>query len=176
MAVVTRTTTWSDGQVLTASALNGEFNNLLNAPAIVNADIASNAAIAISKIATGISGSIVGTSDTQTLTNKRITRRLTAVTQSATPSINSDNMDIAKITGLAQAITSFTTNLTGTPNDGDLLEIRITDNGTARALTFGASFQSTTITLPTTTVISTEIKILFEWNSVASKWDCVATA
>jgi hypothetical protein len=47
---VTRTTTFVDGNVLTASALNGEFNNLLNAPNIVNADISSNAAIAYSKL------------------------------------------------------------------------------------------------------------------------------
>jgi len=57
MANVTRTTTWSDGQVLTAAALNGEFNNLLNALNIVNSDIAGGAAIAYSKLA--LSGSIV---------------------------------------------------------------------------------------------------------------------
>lgn len=55
--VVSRTTVWSDGNVLTASALNGEFNNLLNAPAIVNADIAGGAAIAYSKL--NLTGSIV---------------------------------------------------------------------------------------------------------------------
>src|SRR5258708_26206897 len=120
--------------------------------------------------------SLVTLTGTQILTNKRRTRRLVTTTQSATPTINADNTDIAKITGLAQAITSFTTNLSGTPNDGDLLEIRVTDNGTARGLTFGASFQATTVALPTTTVINTELKMLFEWNSVASKWDCVATA
>lgn len=53
MATVTRTTTWSDNQVLTASALNGEFNNLLNALAIVNADISASAAIASSKLSFG---------------------------------------------------------------------------------------------------------------------------
>jgi hypothetical protein len=47
---VTRSTTWVDGNTLTASALNGEFNNLLNAPAIMNADIAAGAAIATTKI------------------------------------------------------------------------------------------------------------------------------
>ncbi len=124
----------------------------------------------------GTETAILTTSDTQTVTNKRRTRRLVTTTQSATPTINTDNGDIFKITGLAQAITSFTTNLSGTPVDGDLMEIRVTDNGTARALTFGASFEATTVALPTTTVISTEIKILFEWNATASKWDCVAVA
>lgn len=53
---VTRTTTWSDGQVLTAAALNGEFNNLGNATAIVNADISGSAAIAGSKLANPLTG------------------------------------------------------------------------------------------------------------------------
>lgn len=50
MASPTRTTTWVDQQVLTATALNNEFNNLLDALNIVNADIASGAAISWSKI------------------------------------------------------------------------------------------------------------------------------
>lgn len=53
MATVTRTHVFSDGDTLTASQLNTEFNNLLNAPAIMNADIASNAAIASSKLSFG---------------------------------------------------------------------------------------------------------------------------
>lgn len=114
--------------------------------------------------------------NTETLTNKRVTKRVVTVTQSATPTINTDNTDVASITGLAQAITSMTTNLSGTPVAGDLLMIQITDNGTARAITWGASFQSTTISLPTTTVISTMLRVLFQWNTVASKWDCLATA
>ena len=177
MATVTRTVTWSDNQVLSASALNGEFDNLLNAMAIVNADISGSAAIAISKISTGLSGSLVGTTDTQTLTNKRVTRRVVTVTQSATPTINTDNTDIAHITGLAQAITSMTTNLSGTPVNGDSLIISITDDGTGRAITWGASFESSgNVTLPTTTVASTRLDIGFLWNTATSKWRCVATA
>jgi hypothetical protein len=119
---------------------------------------------------------LVGRATTDTLTNKRRTRRVVTTTQSATPTINTDNTDVAVITGLAQAITSFTTNLSGTANDGDLLEIDITDNGTARALTFGASFKATTVALPTTTVISTKLNILFKWSTVDSAWLCVAVA
>jgi len=125
-------------------------------------------------ISTG--SSVVTTAGTQTLSNKRRTRRAVPVTQSATPTINSDNMDIAQITGLAQAITSMSTNLSGTPNAGDLLEIQITDNGTARAITWGTSFASTTVSLPTTTVISTRLRVLLEWNATSSTWDCVAVA
>lgn len=137
--------------------------------------ISSGGTAALSTVAAP-SGIIVGTSDTQNLTNKRITRRTVTTTQSATPAINTDNTDVSNITGLAQAITSFTTNLTGTPGNGDLLEIRITDNGTARAITWGASFVATTVALPTTTVISTMLRVGFEWNSTTSKWECIAVA
>lgn len=106
--------------------------------------------------------------------NKRIIKRAPPITQSATPIINTDITDVAHITGLAQAITSMTTNLTGNPQEGDTLRIDITDNGTARAITFGASFEAG-LALPTTTVISTRLDIGFVWNSVTSKWRCVAS-
>lgn len=67
-------------------------------------------------------------SSTSTLTNKRVSKRVTVTTQSATPTINTDNGDIFQITGLAQAITSFTTNLSGTPVAGDMMMIQITDS------------------------------------------------
>lgn len=113
----------------------------------------------------------------QTLTNKRITKRAPTVTQSATPTINTDLTDVAHITGLAQAITSMTTNLTGTPVEGDSLRVDITDDGTARAITWGASFENGGIfALPTTTVISTRLQVGFVWNTVTSKWRCVGVA
>lgn len=119
---------------------------------------------------------IVGRTSTDTLTNKRITRRVVTTTQSATPTINTDNTDVAYITGLAQAVTSFTTNLSGTPVNGDMLIIDVTDNGTGRALTFGANFEASTVALPTTTVASTKLTIGFRWNIATTKWTCVASA
>lgn len=122
------------------------------------------------------SQTVAGLTATQTVTNKRITRRVVATTQAATPAINTDNTDMASITGLAQAITSFTTSLTGTPVQGDFLEVQITDNGTARAITWGTSFAASTVALPTTTVISTLLHVLFEWDNASSKWVCCAVA
>jgi hypothetical protein len=89
---------------------------------------------------------------------------------SATPSINTDTYDIVHITAQSAAITSFTTNLTGTPVDGDELFISITDDGTARAITWGSKFEAGTVPLPATTVISTRFDIQFVWNTVTSKW------
>lgn len=104
----------------------------------------------------------------------RMAHQAPTVTQSATPTINTDTTNVAHITGLAQAITSMTTNLSGTPQQGDELRVDITDNGTARAITWGASFQASgTIALPTTTVISTRLDVKFVWNSVATAWRIV---
>jgi hypothetical protein len=70
----------------------------------------------------------------------------------------------------------MTTNLSGTPVNGQKLTIRILDNGTARAITWGASFASRGATLPTTTIISKYLYVGLIYNSTASTWDCVATA
>ena len=111
---------------------------------------------------------------TQTVTNKRITKRVGTVTSHATPSINTDNVDMFTITALAEVISSMTTNLSGTPTNGQTLVIRLLDNGTARAITWGASFASRGATLPTTTTLSKYTYVGLIWNSTTSTWDCVA--
>ena len=101
--------------------------------------------------------------------------RVNTVASSATPSINTDTTDHFTITALAAAITSMTTNLTGTPRDGQKLMIRIKDNGTARAITWGSSFVSSGVaTLPTTTVISKTHLVGLVYDSAVAKWVCVA--
>lgn len=124
---------------------------------------------------TAPTGTIAGTSDTQTLTNKRITPRVSTTTSSATPTINTDNVDFYGLTAQAVDITSFTTNLTGTPTDGQKLWIYIVGTA-ARAITWGASFESSTATLPTTTVTTNRLDVGFVWNTATSKWRCVAVA
>ena len=51
----------------------------------------------------------VATAVTQTITGKRVTARVTTITSSATPTINTDTCDAVTITALATAITSMTT-------------------------------------------------------------------
>lgn len=124
----------------------------------------------------GFDAGVARSANTLTLTNKRITPRVGTVASSATPTINTDNFDAYTITALAAAITSMTTNLSGTPTAEQPLLIRILDNGTARAITWGASFASRGATLPTTTVLSKYLRVGFRWNEVASVWDCVSVA
>ena len=115
-------------------------------------------------------------SSTNTFTNKRNTARVYAYSApGATPTINTDNYDVVVITALAAAITSMTTNLTGTPNDGDKLLLRFTDNGTARAITWGAKFGSSGIaTLLATTVISKVHNVGLVWDATKALWMCMA--
>ncbi len=102
----------------------------------------------------------------------RIPKRVSSEASSATPTINTDHIDIHRITALAAAITNMTTNLSGTPEVWDMIAIEITDNGTARAITWGASFANGTIALPTTTSISTTLYCLFYWDG--TDWRCMA--
>lgn len=121
-------------------------------------------------------GSVATINGTQTLTNKRWTARVGSTTSSATPTINTDNTDIYKLTAQAADITSFTTNLSGTPVDGDILEIQVTGTA-ARAITWGASFVASTVALPTTTVTTATLTIIFQYYTTSSygnnKWICV---
>lgn len=152
------------------------------APQISTIELGNASDTTLSRSAGGVlavEGVVVDTiSATNTLTNKRITRRVVTVSgPGATPSTNTDNVDIAAFTALAAAITSMTTNLSGTPVNGDMVMFQFTDNGTSRAITWGASFASTTsYTLPTATVISTLLRVLVQWNSTSSKWECIGTA
>lgn len=65
----------------------------------------------------------------------------------------------------------------GTPAEGNVLRIRIHDNGTARALAWNAIYTSTSeATLPTTTVLGKEMFLGFLYDSTDSKWRLVAIA
>jgi hypothetical protein len=122
----------------------------------------------------GKADTAVQAASTTTLTNKRVTPRVTTITSSGTPTVNTDNTDVVDITALAEAITSMTTNLTGTPTIGEVLVFQIKDNGTARAITWGASFTAKGVALPTTTVINKLLTVGFFWNG--SNWGCVGSA
>jgi hypothetical protein len=115
-------------------------------------------------------------SSTSTLTNKRITKRVGSTTSHATPTINTDNVDEYGLTAQAEAITNMSTNLSGTPTDGQTLLIRITGTG-ARGITWGTSFASGDVTLPTTTTGTKTLLVGFKIiNAVSTTvWQCIAS-
>ncbi len=107
-------------------------------------------------------------------TLRNLAPRSNTTTSSATPSINVDTTDIFTITALAAAITSMTSGLSGTPTNGQKLIIRFKDDGTARAITWGASFASRGATLPSTTVLGKYMYVGLIYNSTATIWDCIS--
>ena len=110
--------------------------------------------------------------------NGRLVQLRSATTASSgTPTINTDQTDYFSITAQAANITSMTTNLSGTPVAGQRLHIAITDDGTARAIKWGTGWEaSSTVALPTTTVISTRMDLEFIWNEATSKWRIIQNA
>lgn len=112
-------------------------------------------------------------SSTSTLTNKRVTPRTGTTTSSATPTINTDNVDLYTLTAMSAAVTSMTTNLSGTPSVGQELMLGFKDNSTARAITWGASFVSSGVaTLLATTSAGKQHWVKLMWDG--SHWACMA--
>lgn len=98
--------------------------------------------------------------------------RVQTVASSATVTPNADTDDLVAITAQAAALTIA--NATGTPVQGQKLLIRIKDNGTARAITFGTNYRAMGVALPTTTTANKTMYLGFIWNATDSKWDLIA--
>lgn len=114
-------------------------------------------------------------SSTDTFTNKRITKRIVSTASYTTDtgtSLNCDTTDAFIVTAQAGAL--LFNNPSGTGTQGQPLLIRIKDNGTARALTYGSEFRAMGTALPSTTVLSKTLYMLFIYNSTDTKWDLVA--
>jgi len=153
---ITTSTTFSCG---TTSTLTGDVRASANMS--VTGTFSAGGTSTVANLVLPSTGTITG----------YVNRIPSVTTQAANPNISFDRIHFTTITGLAQAITSVT--MTGTPYDGQLFEIRITDNGTARAITWGSQFTGSL--LPTTTVISTRLRIYLEYDSALSKWVCVGS-
>ena len=116
-------------------------------------------------------------SSTDTITNKRIEPRIVSAASYTTDtgtSLSVATADIFVITAQAGAL--LFNNPGGTPVQGQKLVIRIKDNATARALTWGTEFRAMGTALPSTTVLSKTLYLGFFYNSTDVKWDLVASA
>lgn len=99
------------------------------------------------------------------------TSRVSSTAFSATPTINVNLTDYYIQTAMSAAMTGVT--VSGSPFDGHLLQLRFTDNGTARAITLGSSFVALDFPLPTTTIVGQTTTAIFRYNSTTSKYECV---
>jgi hypothetical protein len=115
----------------------------------------------------------VGTTDTQTLTNKRIDPRVSSTTSSAsavTPDISA--YDIYAWT--AQAATLTINAPIGTPVNGDKLMFRILDNGSSQTLSWNATFTAIGVTIPTATTAGKMTYVGAIYNAANTRWDVIA--
>lgn len=107
---------------------------------------------------------------TQTLTNKRVTPRVSLVGFSANLDVNADNFDVLACDSLTNNVTINAP--TGTPTDGQVLVVRLTQDGAgARTMTWNAAFITTGAD---TTTASTTTTREFRWHAARAKWIQVA--
>jgi hypothetical protein len=162
-----------DGEISLFSGTTGKAQKRATGTGIVTAGGAGGVYGTITQPA----GTVVGTTDTQTLTNKRVNPRVTTIASNATLSPNADTDDIYAVSLLATAVTTISAP-TGTPVDGQKLIIRVISDSSIRAISgWNAIYRlSTALPAPSTTVTSTTHTWGFMYNTTAAKCDCLAIA
>jgi hypothetical protein len=103
---------------------------------------------------------LVGTDTSQSLSNKRIYPRQSTQTSPTSITPDKSQFDEYYVTALANAITI---NNETTPSVGDTFVIYLTDNGTARAISFGTHYVGIGSTLPTTTTANKTMEIIIKY-------------
>lgn len=106
-------------------------------------------------------------------TDFRTQIRQSSTISTATLTPNIDTANLYDVTAQAAAITIA--NPTGTPVNGDVIIVRIKDDGTARAITYGANFENISGLDSITTTVANKTSIIGSiWNSATSKWQIVS--
>jgi uncharacterized protein (DUF2147 family) len=138
---------------------------------------------------TAPSGTVVGTTDTMTLTNKLIQPRVTTVSSGSSMAVNSNNSDIVYMDSSVAAGTLTISADTGSPANGQklIIKVRACDGASAGQQTYswttgaGGYYSGSDITLPAVTYCSVANTpytdyIGFIYDGVSSHWQIVALA
>ena len=109
----------------------------------------------------------------KSIKRKNIVRPIVnSTTTTATLTPNIDEYEQEDVTDLASAMTIAAP--TGTPSTGMKLIFRITDDGTARALTWNVIYRAIGVTIPSTTTANKILYVGCIYDEAGSKWDVVA--
>lgn len=127
----------------------------------------------------GYDANTVKTASTQTLTNKRITQRVTnnGATTSGTITPAGNTSDQYEILGLTGNITIAAPS--GTPTAGQKLVLRIKDNGSNRGITWtttSGAYRAIGTLLPTSTVAGKVTYVGCIYNATDGYWDVVGVS
>lgn len=106
-------------------------------------------------------------------TNFRPKPRISATTSTATLTPNIDSYNIYELSAQAADLTIAAP--TGTPNNGDVIVIRLKDNGTSRALTWNAAYTNISgLDQVTATTISKWHVFGIMYNAGLTKWQILS--
>ncbi len=119
-----------------------------------------------------------GDNSTKYATTAYVDRRpnmiVSATSYTTSVTVNAAITDIFRITAQAGALLF---NAPINPTDGQVFETEITDDGTARAITYNAIFKDgvppTTLTKASTTVIGTKLKQQWQYYGPGTRWDLI---
>lgn len=141
--------------------------------------IKSASTTGIAKLTSGVlstvtapTGLILGDSDSQVISNKRINSRVFTVTSTGTAVPDVSTTDHYIITAQSSSLTISIP--TGTPINGQKLLYTFSDNGTQRSITWNAIHKAIGVILPTGTIPSGIIYAGEIYNGNANRWDVLA--
>lgn len=119
-------------------------------------------------------GVVVGSTDAQTLSAKRVNPRISTVASVATLTPDIASFDQFNLTAQAEPLVVAVP--TGSPLDGNRIIFRLLDNGTSRALTWNEIYVPVGVSLPANTVINKTTYVGCIYNASVPRWDVVAVA